>query len=56
MLFVAGYIQVFADSWNGKGGYCVPVQGSALNNWKLKAFNGAARELPPPVPSEKTRG
>ena len=33
-------IQVFADSLNGNAGYYVPVQGSALNNWKLKAFSG----------------
>ena len=38
-------IQVFADSQNGNGGYYVPVQGSALNNWKLKAFNGGGTEL-----------
>jgi hypothetical protein len=28
------------DSQNGNSGYYVPVQGSALNNWKLKAFSG----------------
>lgn len=38
-------IQVFADSQNGNSGYYVPVQGSALNNWKLKAFNGGGTEL-----------
>ena len=38
-------IQVFADSQNGNGGYYVPVQGSALNNWKLKCFNGGGTEL-----------
>jgi len=38
-------IQVFADSQNGNGGYYVPVQGSALNNWKLKAFTGGGTEL-----------
>ncbi|HYL82791.1 MAG TPA: hypothetical protein VE263_01035 [Candidatus Angelobacter sp.] len=38
-------IQVFADSQNGNAGYYVPVQGSALNNWKLKAFTGGGTEL-----------
>jgi len=38
-------IQVFADSQNGNAGYYVPVQGTALNNWKLKAFNGGGTEL-----------
>jgi hypothetical protein len=38
-------IQVFADSQNGNSGYYVPVQGSALNNWKLKAFSGGGTEL-----------
>ena len=38
-------IQVFADSQNGNAGYYVPVQGSALNNWKLKAFNGGGTEI-----------
>ena len=38
-------IQVFADSQNGNGGYYVPVQGSALNNWKLKAFTAGGTEL-----------
>jgi hypothetical protein len=38
-------IQVFADSQNGNAGYYVPVQGSALNNWKLKAFSGGGTEL-----------
>jgi hypothetical protein len=38
-------IQVFADSQNGGSGYYVPVQGSALNNWKLKAFTGGGTEL-----------
>ena len=33
-------IQVFADSQNGNSGYYVPIAGSALNNWKLKAFSG----------------
>ena len=38
-------IQVFADSQNGSSGYYVPVQGSALNNWKLKCFSGGGTEL-----------
>ena len=38
-------IQVFADSQNGNGGYYVPVQGSALNNWKLKCFSGGGAEI-----------
>jgi hypothetical protein len=38
-------VQVFADSQNGNAGYYVPVQGSALNNWKLKAFTGSGAEL-----------
>ena len=38
-------IQVFADSQNGNSGYYVPVQGSALNNWKLKCFSGGGTEL-----------
>src|ERR1700732_4817192 len=39
-------IQVFADSQNGNPGYYVPVQGTALNNWKLKAFTGGGTEVP----------
>ncbi len=38
-------IQVFADSQNGNSGYYVPVQGTALNNWKLKAFTGGGTEI-----------
>jgi len=38
-------IQVFADSQNGNPGYYVPVQGTVLNNWKLKAFTGGGTEL-----------
>jgi len=38
-------IQVFADSQNGNAGYYVPVQGSALNNWKLKAFAAGGTEI-----------
>jgi hypothetical protein len=38
-------IQAFVDSQNGNSGYYVPVAGSALNNWKLKAFTGGGTEL-----------
>ncbi len=38
-------IQVFAESQNGNSGYYIAVQGSALNNWKLKAFNGGGTEI-----------
>ncbi len=38
-------IQAFAESQNGNSGYYVAVQGSALNNWKLKAFNGGGTEI-----------
>jgi hypothetical protein len=38
-------IQVFADSQNGNSGYYVPISGSALNNWKLKAFTGGGTEI-----------
>jgi hypothetical protein len=38
-------VQAFADSQNGNSGYYVPVQGSALNNWKLKAFVGGGTEV-----------
>jgi len=38
-------IQALVDSQNGSSGYYVPVQGTALNNWKLKAFTGAGAEL-----------
>lgn len=38
-------IQVFADSQNGNSGYYVPVAGTALNNWKLKAFSGGGTEV-----------
>ncbi len=39
------HLQVFADSQNGNSGYYVPIAGSALNNWKLKAFNGGGTEV-----------
>ena len=38
-------VQAFAESQNGNSGYYVPVQGSALNNWKLKAFVGGGTEV-----------
>lgn len=38
-------VQVFAESQNGNSGYYIPVQGSALNNWKLKAFVGGGTEI-----------
>lgn len=38
-------VQVFAESQNGNGGYYIPVQGSGLNNWKLKAFLGGGTEV-----------
>lgn len=41
----AQIIQVFADSQNGNAGYYVPLAGSALNNWKLKAFTGGGTEV-----------
>lgn len=38
-------VQAFAESQNGNSGYYVFIQGSALNNAKLKAFNGGGTEL-----------
>ena len=38
-------VQVFAESQNGNSGYYIPVQGAALNNWKLKAFLGGGTEV-----------
>ena len=38
-------VQAFAESQNGNNGYYVAVQGTALNNWKLKAFAGGGGEL-----------
>src|SRR6476661_527001 len=38
-------MQIFADSQNGNAGYYVPVQGTAMNNWKLKAFTGGGTEV-----------
>jgi hypothetical protein len=38
-------VQAFAESQNGNSGYYVPVQGTALNNWKLKAFIAGGTEV-----------
>lgn len=38
-------IQAFAESQNGNGGYYVAIAGTALNNFKLKAFNGGGTEI-----------
>ena len=38
-------IQAFAESQNGNSGYYIPIAGSALNNWKLKAFSGGGTEI-----------
>ena len=38
-------VQVFAESQNGNSGYYIPIQGTALNNWKLKAFVGGGTEI-----------
>jgi len=38
-------IQAFAESQNGNSGYYVPIAGTALNNWKLKAFSGGGTEV-----------
>jgi len=38
-------VQVFAESQNGNSGYYIPIQGTALNNWKLKAFVGGGTEV-----------
>ena len=38
-------VQAFAESQNGNSGYYIPVQGTALNNWKLKAFVGGGTEI-----------
>jgi hypothetical protein len=38
-------VQAVAESQNGNGGYYVPVQGTALNSWKLKAFAGGGTEI-----------
>ena len=36
---------VFAESQNGNSGYCIPVQGTALSNRKLKALAGGGTEI-----------
>ena len=38
-------IQAFAESQNGNSGYYVPIAGTAMNNWKLKAFTGGGAEI-----------
>jgi len=38
-------LQVTFDSQNGNGGYYVGVQGSALNNWKVKCFQASGTEV-----------
>ncbi|HXL23026.1 MAG TPA: hypothetical protein VOA78_11210 [Candidatus Dormibacteraeota bacterium] len=38
-------VQAFGESQNGNSGYYIAVAGAALNNWKLKAFNGGGTEL-----------
>src|SRR5262245_28015843 len=38
-------IQLVVDSQNGGANNYVPVQGSALNNWKLKIFAAGGSEL-----------
>ena len=38
-------VQVFTESQNGNSGYYVVVAGSALNNFKLKSFNGGGTEI-----------
>lgn len=38
-------VQVSAQSQSGNGGYYVAVQGTALNNWKLRAFTAGGTEL-----------
>ncbi len=41
----AQIIQVYADSQAGNAGYYVPITGSGMNNWKLKAFTGGGTEI-----------
>jgi len=38
-------VQAIAESQNGNSGYYVPVQGSALNTWKLKCLQGGGTEI-----------
>src|SRR5260370_3413166 len=42
-------VQAFAESQNGNSRYYVVVAGSALNNFKLKAFTGAATQVTAPA-------
>ena len=37
--------QAMFDSQDGNAGYYVAVQGSALNNWKVKCFQGGGTEI-----------
>jgi hypothetical protein len=38
-------VLVSVESQNGNGGYYIPQQGSALNNWKLRVFQAGGTEL-----------
>jgi len=38
-------VQAIAESQNGNTIYYVPVQGTALNNWKLKCIAGGGTEV-----------
>ena len=38
-------VQAFAESQNGNAGYYVAIAGSAMNNWKLKAFTAGGTEV-----------
>jgi len=38
-------VQAFAASQNGNSMYYTPIQGTALNTWKLKCFLGGGTEL-----------
>jgi len=38
-------LRAFAGSQNGNNMYYTAVQGTALNNWKLKCFNGGGTEV-----------
>jgi hypothetical protein len=38
-------VQAIVESQNGNSGYYVPVQGTALNNWKLKCLVGGGTEV-----------
>jgi hypothetical protein len=44
-VFASPPAQVTFESQNGNAGYYVPVQGNALNNWKLKCFVGSGTEV-----------